>query len=907
MSKKNQLTPLGAKQSKLPFVLSFLIPFVVMLAICIGKGVYPFGDMTFLRTDLYHQYCPFYTDFANRLKNFQSLTYAWDIGLGSNYSALFAYYLCCPTGIFLYLIPESLIIEFMTLMIIVKIGLAGYAMSKFLAYRGKGSDLSIVIFSICYALCGYLAAYSWNIMWLDVIFLAPLVIMGLEKLVREDKPIFYCITLAIAILTNYYISIMLCIFLVIYFFGLLIMIPKKSFGQYVKKTARFVLYSALAGGIAAVVFLPALFALGGTASAYSTFPTTVKTYFAVITMFSKHFAFLECETGLDYWPNIYCSIGALLFLPMYYMNKKVNFKEKIVKTVIIFIFLFSFSVNIPSFIWHGFHYPNSLPARQSYLYIILLLSMGYEGFMGVKDLSKGKIIGSFVGVAGYILLCQRIVPSAEITLGAVLGSLAFVAAYALFTFLYNTVKMKKVTAVVTIICILVVELGVNMAYTSVKITSRSTYVGDRAPYQTLLSNLNDDSFYRVEKVNHRTKNDGAFVGYNSACIFSSTTNAAVSDTYKKFGEEGNVNAYSFNGATPFIASILGVKYLLADSTLPASSLYSLKASEGNYSLYENTYTLPLGFMVPTDIQAQWMAASINPTASQNTLAKILGSSSDLLTAIPGNTNASNFSTSVNEKEHVYVFVENSSVKNVTAQIGGTTKTFSDVNRRFLLDLGIVEPGVAVSLSTSDEGETLTATAYTFNETEFVNLYQKLNKQVLENITITDTLTTSSVSGTVEALRDGNLFMSVPYDEGWTVMVDGQEITPDSLDKAFFLIPLKTGTHNIEMFYNAPGLKLGAIISGASLLVLIACIIILRIVNKDRERYASNEITDMDELTVDAVMKKAGKDELLHLDDNLDDDDEDLPEKVLQVNPQISASSSRKQSVEKTKKEMKDRK
>lgn len=69
---------------------------------------------------------------------------------------------------------------------------------------------------------GYLAAYNWNVMWLDCIFLFPLIALGLEKLVTEGKYRLYCISLALCILSNYYISIMVCIFLVLYFLVLLV-------------------------------------------------------------------------------------------------------------------------------------------------------------------------------------------------------------------------------------------------------------------------------------------------------------------------------------------------------------------------------------------------------------------------------------------------------------------------------------------------------------------------------------------------------------------------------------------------------------------------------------------------------------------------------------------------------------
>ena len=60
-----------------------------------------------------------------------------------------------------------------------------------------------------------MAAYSWNVMWLDCLALLPIIILGLEKLVKQNKVSMYVFALAISIWSNYYISIMICIFLVI--------------------------------------------------------------------------------------------------------------------------------------------------------------------------------------------------------------------------------------------------------------------------------------------------------------------------------------------------------------------------------------------------------------------------------------------------------------------------------------------------------------------------------------------------------------------------------------------------------------------------------------------------------------------------------------------------------------------
>ena len=54
-----------------------------------------------------------------------------------------------------------------------------------------------------YAFSGFMAAYNYNIMWLDCIWVLPLILLGLERLVKEGRWGLYCLTLAFSIFTNY--------------------------------------------------------------------------------------------------------------------------------------------------------------------------------------------------------------------------------------------------------------------------------------------------------------------------------------------------------------------------------------------------------------------------------------------------------------------------------------------------------------------------------------------------------------------------------------------------------------------------------------------------------------------------------------------------------------------------------
>ena len=134
---------------------AFCIPVVVMIVIFAQRGIFPFGEQSFLRTDMYHQYAPFFSEFQYKLSQGGSLFYSWDIGMGVNFSALYAYYLASPLNWLLILCPKGLVIEFMTYSIVLKIGLSGLTFAYYLRRHCGKDDFGAGFFGIFYALSGY--------------------------------------------------------------------------------------------------------------------------------------------------------------------------------------------------------------------------------------------------------------------------------------------------------------------------------------------------------------------------------------------------------------------------------------------------------------------------------------------------------------------------------------------------------------------------------------------------------------------------------------------------------------------------------------------------------------------------------------------------------------------------------
>ena len=109
------------KEKKYIYFLAFIIPFFVLIFTYIIRGVYPFGDRIYLARDMYHQYAPFFSEFHNKLTNGESLIYSWNIGLGTNFTGLYAYYLSSPINWLLAISNRKDLIELMNILIIVKI------------------------------------------------------------------------------------------------------------------------------------------------------------------------------------------------------------------------------------------------------------------------------------------------------------------------------------------------------------------------------------------------------------------------------------------------------------------------------------------------------------------------------------------------------------------------------------------------------------------------------------------------------------------------------------------------------------------------------------------------------------------------------------------------------------------
>ena len=594
-----------------PF-LAFIIPALIIGVSFACMEVSPFGDNSMMVIDNFHQYSPFLSEFKDILKDGGSLLYSWNSGMGTNYWARYGYYLASPLNFLFRFFPQESLPEFIVLLTLIRTGAAGLCFYLYLKAKFHRDDITAVAFAAMFAVSSFTLAYYWNIMWFDSIAVLPLIVLGLERLIRDGKGLLYCISLAYAMYTNYYIALIMCVFIIVYYFVYYFSLqskPAKTFGAeytkrtgaadesdeasgadrtgeasgaggrtvvaahtaneaseasrrhssatgeavghtvnvetsggavegdsldsldnldkgtrmssfdgigrfgrfgssnrsgsvdgsdsienseyddsidivegidsvvgvdsveggignvdsfcsvdgvdstdtvgsfsgtdsikgvhgtthrnrrsaaisgysnrntrdpgfsaFLKKSILFGCYSILAAGLAAIILLPTYEALSVSQSAGATFPQTISTYFNMLEILSGHLMNVE-PSVMSGMPNIYCSVAVLILVPLYALNRKFKTREKICNLSLIAFFLLSCNINYLNFIWHGFHFPNSLPYRFTFLYCFFIVTLAYKAFINLDGVKRSTIFTVLTSAIAVVIVLETLNPN----------------------------------------------------------------------------------------------------------------------------------------------------------------------------------------------------------------------------------------------------------------------------------------------------------------------------------------------------------------------------------------------------------------------------------------------------------------------------------------------------------------
>ncbi len=869
----SETTETTVKKRSVPIweILSFILPFLLLgLGFAMVK-IYPFGDRQFLVTDLWHQYYPFFRVLYEKLREGGSLLYTWTSGMGTNFLAIMAYYAASPLNLLSVFVPMEYLREAMTVILMLKFAFAGLFFARMLRYCFGKNDISVCMFSVMYALCSYMMGYYWNTIWIDTVALLPLVMLGLTALVREGKYRTYVIALALALLSNYYIAYFICIFTVLVFFCLCLY-EKLNFRTFCKRFGLVAGCSLLGAGLSAWILIPAYNALQLTHSVSNTFPKEVKFYESWREVLSNMLAFTEV-TSKDGLPNLYCGLLPVLLLGVFLVAKNIRIREKVTGVLLMAFLIVSCNMNILNFIWHGFHFPNMLPYRFSFLFSFVVLVAAYRAYHVLLDenLSIWQWFGMLASGVLFLTLSYGARTEGDDPNKFVIASGILASVYLVIVLCRNF--MPKSAVQILLAAVLAFEMGQHAVNgtKSVGTSDHVSYPSSGEHIDTLLDQVaetEDELFYRTELSAWYTLNDPSLYDYNGFSQFSSMANEKVTTFSRLIGlpasEAGN--RYYYANTSPFTNMLLNIQYLIAKDGYNADELTMTRIGvSGNCTLYRNDFATSLGFMSNPAAASYTMDTTLNPFEQQNVLFKRMTEvGGELFTPIDvthvGHTGydvARNgfgsysytrkedatsdsflkYNYTTLQKGMVYAYMTVKNGENMLVYHDGDKKHSYNISRQpFITPVGYYDEGELVTLRCNLKEDAKSGTVkmyfYQLNEDVLREGYAALSDEMLKLTKFSDT----GFTGDVYVKQAGCLYMSVPYEEGWTVYVDGKKSEIVPMFNAMCGVNLTEGKHTITMKYSPKGFVMGLVISisGAVLLVVLYVL--------ERRRNAKDEVT-----------------------------------------------------------------
>lgn len=864
---------------------AFFIPMFIMAVSFMTQEVAPFGSRMPIISDAVHQYYPFLREFQTLLKDGVLPFYSWNTGGGSSFLGVVGNYIASPLYLFTYFLPEGHIWlkVYLACTIVVRIGCAGGFMSIFLRKVFKRNDLSLVYFSLMYALCGFIMGYYWNVMWLDTVALLPLVVAGAYSVLKEGKFSLYIVSLALSVICSFYIAFFVCIFVLIFCICYTI-INFISLKQSFKNAGKMAGFTIVAFMITAFITIPTYMALSHSDSSAdaagfplsyainisygyeeSSFLNTIKAILRTITNLMTVTSPITMDKGE---PNIFCGVVSLFLLPFYFTTKKISRKEKAVSLTVVIFFVLSFVFTQLDYIWHGFNTPAMIYYRFSFLLSFVLVALAYRAFCLVDSFGKRAFIASAATLTVYLVAGFVFQRKLSVILTAVAVALLFAG-----LLLYRKGKLRY-RAMSVLLCIFVVcEMGVNAWY-GTRIVGSSQ--GDDFPTQEssvkalteIAESKSQDEFYRTEFTKPSVLNDGALYSMFGISSFNSMCRSDYSDLFTELGlsaSKGN-NRYVYIENTPVINLFLNIKYLVSraetstedEATLLPQEAYDTtylnEVAEVNSSiLYENTSYIPMGFMADeTLLDYELHPFAMMPYLGQNEFFSLAtGIDEDVLVPVKENKisgadlsemtpredlenyylySRSEDTNEVVEVEYIvpetagyYGFFRASEKDSLIIQCGDREVEYPNEYSE-IMSLGYLEKGekikVKLPLAVEKNGK-ISFNVYRFDNEVFDKGYEKLSRTWMK----LDEKTSKGFKGTIDVKEKGLFYTSVLYDEGWKAYVDGKEVEITPVAKTFCAFELSEGEHKIEFVFSPEGLTMGIIVSVAGVVSFVALIII----------------------------------------------------------------------------------
>lgn len=773
----------------------FAFSVALFVALAAAGHVYPFGDNSFLTNDLKYQYIDFFAWFRRVLLGEANLRYSFSQGLGMNTWGLYSYYLASPFNLLCALFPADKLTLFVFVISALKLGCIHISSAWYVQKRFDLSKPAVFLLSLSFTFCSWTISNLRNPLWIDCLILLPICAYGCHELIRKRRMIRLVIATAFNVMFCWYtayISILfLCIFVLVEFVDY-VAEERFSWKLMLDRALRFAGAIALGLLLSAWTFLPTILAMSKGGPVLALGPLLKTSLKSLIR------GFLPCMwVNNETTPQFYCGIIMMLLAVSLLVNRTVSIKTRIATLVVTIILVASSVLSPLEYIWCGMRVPNGFYSRTAFLLSFFALWAAGYTLQILKDQPK---------------LRQAYRPAVILPLLALTAIELFANAHVVWNQLYagyseNTNRAYVATATNTI---------------------ATTTEQDSAP------------FYRIDRTTTRADsaalNEGLALGYNQLSSYSSANNPQAIALLNSLGYS-SVGEFSTRYAEPILAvdALLGVKYAIAEQAPAGYVMAKANQPESATAVYENPYALSVGITASNDIQNSTLEGE-NPFEKQNDLySKILGRKVELYTKIEA-TNTEDgeslkqWSVTVPAGSIGYLYINKDATAGSYWPVALTIDQRTIENEAWRFDNNIRQIADASDTTSSHTISLGVAEGYTDmpqgNEPVFYALNLDVFEQIISELKTSEFIPTVFKDGRIEgeytAKNDGNLLLSVPYDEGWNVTASGTaaELTP-AADKGLSSLNVQKGANRIVMTYKTPGALAGLAVSLATTVALVA--------------------------------------------------------------------------------------
>lgn len=771
---------------------TFSIAFFVALAE--AGHVYPFGDNSFLTNDLKYQYIDFFAWFRRVLLGEANLRYSFSQGLGMNTWGLYSYYLASPFNLLCVLFPADKLTLFVFAITALKLGCIHISSAWYVQKRFDLSKPAAFLLSLSFTFCSWTISNLRNPLWIDCLILLPICAYGCHELIRKQRMIRLVITTALNVMFCWYtayISILfLCIFVLVEFVDY---VAEEGFSWklMLDRALRFAGAIVLGLLLSAWTFLPTILAMSKGGPVLALGPLLKTSLKSLIRGFLP-----GMWVNNDSTPQFYCGVIMMLLAVSQLFNRTVSIKTRIATLVVTIILVASSVLSPLEYIWCGMRVPNGFYSRTAFLLSFFALWAAGHALHALKNQPK---------------LRQAYRPVVIMPLLALTAIELFANAHVMW----------------------------NQLYTGYSEKANSAYVATATDTITTIQDQTSASFYRIDRTTTRVDsaalNEGLALGYNQLSSYSSANNPQAIALLNSLGYS-SVGEFSTRYAEPILAvdALLGVKYAIAEHA-PSGYAAMTEIADTASAVYENPYALSVGVMTSNDIQNCTLKGE-NPFEKQNDLySKILGREVMLYTKIEAkNTeddeNLRQWNATVPSGSIGYLYINKDATAGSYWPVTLTIDQRTIGNEAWRFDNNIRQIADASDSPSQHTVSIGVAEGYTDmpqdNEPVFYALNLDVFEQIINELKMSEFVPTVFEDGRIEgeytAKDDGNLLLSVPYDEGWNVTVNGTaaELTP-AADKGLSSLNMQKGANKIVMTYKTPGALAGLAVSLATAAALVA--------------------------------------------------------------------------------------